>query len=226
MPAVVYPSRCKCDSRNLQHLPADAVLSNPAMKASDVFLPAFWATTKFPPSHCLDCGCSVTAHCYEEGLFRQSEGFAVGLEVLYEWGDKYSTGGVPFWTFWRDLVQKLKGLPASQLHVAMERYRKQFQAACWNFIELQEIDYAEGFRCPDGAPSVSNDAIMHGIKRRHCCLFCPWQPEDIAPLQVGSSFRDRVMIRTSSTRELLAAFASKTGRRSPWLPAHAQCMHT
>lgn len=75
---------------------------------------------------------------------------AVGLDLLYQWRQKFAKGGIAFHTFWTDVmdVYENHGHSAEQL----ERWgspamRSTFQQATFDFMELQHLDHAKMFCC-------------------------------------------------------------------------------
>ena len=72
------------------------------------FLLAAAVETSFPTLRCGTAQCSgqLTADGKEHANLRQSAKCAFGYELLYDWAAKTSVGGAPWFTFWRDTLQR------------------------------------------------------------------------------------------------------------------------
>lgn len=212
---VIFPDLsipCACGQHSWAYPTELEVLSDAAIVEALVILPAAVTTTKFATARCGGCGQERQADGYEEALLRKTEQVVFALEVMYQWALKMAAGGVPWWTFWRDLLQKVQDKPLEWKKNIMTRQRKTFQYATLDFITLQRINYRASFCCPTGGKSIINDAITVGPKRGQCCVF-KLPPQ--ATIKAGSTFKQRVMIRGASTRKALAAFASKGKLHAP-----------
>ena len=116
MPASCPPSaseqleKCSCCGHAEWQAPPEAP---PELGDCEVFLPSAVVRTHFPVYSCGRAGCaqpqSLSTDGVEYGLLRMTAEVAYGMELLYQWADKTGTGGIPWFTFWRDTVMKYKG---------------------------------------------------------------------------------------------------------------------
>lgn len=73
-----------------------------------VFLLGAAVETTFPAFMCGTAGCTgvLSADGGEYAILRQTAKHAFGYELLYDWADKTGAGGAPWFTFWRDVLQR------------------------------------------------------------------------------------------------------------------------
>ena len=83
---------------------ADDVL----LERCTVILLAAAVETSFPVMRCgmPQCSGKLTADGKEHAILRQSARHACGYKLLYDWAAKTSVGGAPWFTFWRDTLQR------------------------------------------------------------------------------------------------------------------------
>ena len=79
----------------------------------EVYLASAVVRSHFPVFTCGKSGCknpqTLSTDGIQYGLLRMTADVAYGLELLYQWSDKTGTGGIAWFTFWRDTVEKYKG---------------------------------------------------------------------------------------------------------------------
>lgn len=79
----------------------------------EVFLPGAVVRTRFPVYTCggePDCSGVLSTDGIPYYLMRMTLTAAFGVEVFVHWADKTAGGGgIPFFTSWRDTVEKYKG---------------------------------------------------------------------------------------------------------------------
>lgn len=88
----------------------------------------------------------------------------------------------------------------------MQRYRRVFQAATFDFIGLMQIDWRGGFTCPNGAREVTADGIRIGHKLSQSHLVRPWEPAPGGSLTGGALLRSRVFVVSADDRRSLRQF--------------------
>ena len=73
-----------------------------------VFLLSAAVQTTFPLLNCRTPGCGecLASDGREYAILRQSAQHAFAYELLYDWADKTGAGGTPWFTFWRDVLQR------------------------------------------------------------------------------------------------------------------------
>ena len=102
--------KCSCCGHAAWQPQAEAA---PELGDCEVFLPSAVVRTHFPTYTCGSPGCAhpqtLSTDGIEYGLLRMTADVAYGLELLYHWADKTGTGGIAWFTFWRDTVEKYKG---------------------------------------------------------------------------------------------------------------------
>lgn len=104
VPAECLPEETPCTSCNSStwHRETQAAVS------CTVFLLGAAVETSFPTLLCGTPGCtgSISADGREQAILRQSAKHAFSYELLYDWADKTGAGGAPWFTFWRDVLQR------------------------------------------------------------------------------------------------------------------------
>jgi len=94
-------------------------------------------------------------------------------------------------------------MPVTRLRQWMQRYRRVFQSATFDFIGLMDIDWRAGFSCPNGAPEVTADGIRIGHKLSQSHLVRPWEPAPGGSLTPGALLRSRVFVVSADDRRKL-----------------------
>lgn len=104
---------------------------------------------EFQGCYCTTPGCQgiLQADGKHQGIFRKKKDLAFTHEVMYQWAAKIGPGSPDTWsTAWRDHLLRLMGHSEKQSEW-WSRHKKAFSEATMDFIRLQHIDYAAGFRC-------------------------------------------------------------------------------
>lgn len=133
---------------------------------SAVFLVGAVTYTRF--SHCvcltLDCNGRLEVDGQEEALLRQTARLAFSYELLYAWEEQFDRGGCPWFKFWLNNLALCFDLSTLELRNYMNNVRKHFQAATFNFVSLQRIDFHAAFKCScEGGPlHVTADGLTLG----------------------------------------------------------------
>ncbi|KAK9901110.1 hypothetical protein WJX75_006135 [Coccomyxa subellipsoidea] len=140
----------------------------------------------------------------EHAILRQSAKYAFGYELLYDWAAKTSVGGAPWFTFWRDTLQRYAGVGVDVLRRWMD-LRSVFQSATLNFIELQWLDYDSGpggFCCGHDS-GVTADGITLGYHLEQAHLESPYLAAEDSSVVAGSTFSSRIFHVTTLLEMLL-----------------------
>lgn len=114
-----------------------------------VFLPAEIVEAEFQDSQCTTPSCSGTlqADGKDQGIFRKRKDLAFTHEVMYQWAAKIGPGSPDTWSSaWREHLLRLMG-HRQRRPEWWTRHKKAFSEATMDFVRLQHIDYAAGFRC-------------------------------------------------------------------------------
>ena len=138
-----------------QHSDWGAVSTTP----SAVVLPAARVQTLFESRACqhvlpdgnVCCG-QLTVDGSEYGLLRKTADLAFSHELLRQYVSRFSSGSVDSWTaFWNHTVMKIIDpleSPARQAaELELQSLNRHFDEVTQDFVQLQKLDYAAGFRC-------------------------------------------------------------------------------
>lgn len=121
----------------------------PELTDSLVFLPASAVQTQFESHSCGSANCNgkLEPDGKEVGLLRKTAKLAFAHELLYQWTDQMGVGTPDSWSgSWRSSLLQMHGLSRDTLG-GYWSLKQAFSQATMDFIQLQNIDYATGFRC-------------------------------------------------------------------------------
>lgn len=95
---------------------------------------------------------------------------------------------------------------------ALSSLYKHFQAGTMDFVQLMNIDFAESMRCQCAHPyrNLTWDGTTISCQTRNLCIVQPWgAAADESQLTYGSTFADRLLVRSVHLRRLLRNFCRK-----------------
>lgn len=85
--------------------------------------------------------------------------------------------------------------------------RTLFQDGCFDFIQLQKIDFHKGFMCEHGCSDLTADGITLGYAAARLCLQRPYAADINADPVVGSLPSDRLLLPAPALRQPLLEYA-------------------
>ena len=97
---------------------------------------------------------------------------------------------------------------ASQRRWGDPRMRTLFQSAWLDFMQLQQINYRQSFRCEHKCEDMKADGITLGFRCAHLFLEKPCAAPVALPPVVGSLPADRLLLPAVRQHEILLLFAS------------------
>lgn len=94
----------------------------------------------------------------------------------------------------------------------LQSYRRPFQHATFDFVDLMKIDWRAAFYCPNAADHITADGICIGHKLTQSFIVRPWEAAPDAALTPGTVLRSRLMVQeVGYRRSLLQLTSASTG---------------
>lgn len=90
----------------------------------------------------------------------------------------------------------------------LQNFRRPFQYATFDFVDLMRIDWRAAFYCPKAAEHITADGICIGHKLAQSFIVRPWEAAADAQLSPGTMLRSRLMVQEPRCRKLLRQFTS------------------
>ena len=94
------------------------------------------------------CEGSLFVDGREYGVLRKTAHLAFSHTLLYGWAARFEVASPEPWTAtWKLTVQRIRGLDLQQRRQLYEDARVHFMQATMDFVQLQNLDYVQGFSC-------------------------------------------------------------------------------
>jgi hypothetical protein len=90
----------------------------------------------------------------------------------------------------------------------LHNYRRSFQHATFDFVDLTQINWRAVFFCPNAADHLTADGICIGHKLAQSFIVRPWEAASDAPLTPGTVLHSGLMVPEPRSRKGLLQFTS------------------